>query len=243
MVEIVCCSADDCVAAERGGADQVELCAAILAGGLTPSPGLYSAAREACKLPLMVMIRPRGAGFAYSDLDFAQMIADAFYFRDAGADGLVFGVLHENGEIDRERMAKLISIAGHRQKVCHRCFDVTPDPFAALETLVELGFDRVLTSGQRPSVVDNAELVKELIRVADGRIEVLPGAGLRPGNAREFVARTGAKSVHLAPFLSQVDPSTHGKPEIDFGGGSYPANDEYGLIDEEAVRQVVAAVS
>lgn len=241
MIEIVCCSAEDCVIAAEAGADQIELCSAIALGGLTPSLGTFRAARAVCSLPLMVMIRPRGAGFAYSDLEFAAMREDVQIFREAGADGVVFGVLKPTGEIDFPRMRELAEAAGPMQKVCHRCFDVTPDPFQALETLIELGFDRVLTSGQRASALDALPLLRELRERAAGRIEVLPAGGLRAVNVDEFVDATGTRLLHLGPFENVPDTSTHGNPEIFFGISEVPPEDSYGRLDASAVRAVVHA--
>lgn len=239
LVEIVCCSVDDCVQAERGGANRIELCSALNAGGLTPSLGLVREAKQRCGLPLMTMVRPRPGGFCYSDGEFETMRRDIELVGEA--HGLVFGVLDDSGFVDEERCKRLVRDCGDRQKVFHRAFDVTPDPFAALEQLVDLGFTRVLTSGQASSALEGTDLIRRLIECADGRIEVLPGGGIRATNANLIVERTACDQVHLAPFNQVEDPSTKHRPDIHFGAPS-PPEGRYALTDGEIVRQVVAAV-
>lgn len=242
LVEIVCCSVDDCVSVEQAGADRIELCSAIPLGGLTPSLGLLLEAKKRVSIPIMAMVRPRASGMAYTDGEFANMLLDADIFAQYGADGLVFGVLTDDGTIDMVRNKKLIDRAGKLQKVCHRAFDVTPDPFEALEQVIDLGFTRVLTSGQKPSVIDGVELVKRLIEKADGRIEVLPGAGLCQDTVRPFADYTGCRQVHLAPFVAQTDSSTQHNTAIKYGAAEMPDDTNYGAIDGGSVSAIVAAL-
>jgi copper homeostasis protein len=242
-VEIVCCSVDDCVEAASGGADRIELCGAITVGGLTPTLGTLLEAKHRVAVPIVTMVRPRGAGFAYTAPEFATMVSDAEVLIGAGADGLVFGILHENGRLDLDRMRALVEICGDRDKVCHRCFDVVPNPEEALEELIELGITRLLTSGQRASATDGAQLIRKLTEQAKGRIEILPAGGLRMHNIKEFLAETGCNCVHLAPFIEQTDSSTLGNPEIEYAPTSLPKESVYHLIDQDQVRAVVQAVS
>src|SRR6266545_4567395 len=159
VVEAVCCSADDCVEADAGGADRIELCGELVVGGLTPSLGTLIEALASTRVPIVQMIRPRAGGFCYSAREFATMRRDAELALAHGADGLVFGVLQESGEIDVPRCAELVALAhsgggeggGGRQTVFHRAFDVVPEPFAALEALIALDVTRILTSGRQPT--------------------------------------------------------------------------------------------
>jgi len=242
-VEIVCCSVDDCVEAAEGGADRIELCGAITVGGLTPSIGTFLEAKHRVDLPMVVMIRPRGAGFHYTQNEFETMMSDASVFLGAGAAGLVFGVLQEDGRIDLDRMSRLAELCEGQDKVCHRCFDVVPNPEEALEDLISMGFDRLLTSGQRAFASDGAELIKRLVDQANGRIEILPAGGLRMHNIGDFLQATGCTTVHLAPFVEQVDRSTMGNPEIEFAPTSLPKESVFHLIDRHQVASVVKAVS
>ncbi|HEY0867079.1 MAG TPA: copper homeostasis protein CutC [Fimbriimonas sp.] len=243
QVEIVCCSVDDCVAAHHGGADRIELWAAIPLGGLTPPLGMYVEAKSRVGLPYMVMVRPRPAGFNYTEAEFANMERDVEIFREHDAEGAVFGVLTDNGSLDLARNRRLVERCGKMQKVCHRCFEVVPDPFEALEQLIDLGFTRLLTSGQQASVVEGEDLVRRLIEKANGRIEIMPGAGFRLGNMRGFVERTGCSQVHLTAYGEPTsDSSTAHRADIRYGAAELPDDTSYNVtsvaVVEAAVREV-----
>jgi copper homeostasis protein len=241
-VEICCASVEDALAAEEGGADRVELCAALCVGGLTPSAGAILEAKARVRIPVMVMIRPRAAGFRYRDREIAVMERDIAQAVTAGADGVVMGALTEDGTIDVATCRRLRARAGDVQAVFHRAFDLVPDPFSALEQLVALGFTRVLTSGQRPSAAEGAPLLKRLGEAAKDRIEVLAGGGIRPHNVGALVAETGCRQVHLSAFSTLGDPSTNAHPELSFLGDHAPPG-QYARTDVEKVRDLVRAVS
>jgi copper homeostasis protein len=243
VVEAVCCSADDCVEADAGGADRIELCGELVVGGLTPSLGTLIEARASTRLPIVQMIRPRAGGFCYTAREFATMRRDAELALAHGADGLVFGVLQESGEVDVERCAGIVAMAraAGRQTVFHRAFDVVPEPFAALEALIELGVTRILTSGRQPTAVAGAPLIRQLVERAGGRIEILPGGGVREGNVAELLRTTGVRAVHLAPFTPRRDASGHANPALSFSGLQIPAEGTYPVSDREAFGRVRAA--
>ncbi len=163
LLEIVVSTVEDCVAAESSGADRIELCAAIGTGGLTPSLGTLIEAKKHVRIPLLAMVRPRAGGFCYSESDFAVMRRDAEALLEHGADGVVVGILHADGHVDTQRCGKLLELAGERQTVFHRAFDVVPDPSRALEELIDLGFTRVLTSGQQKTALEGSDLLRRLI--------------------------------------------------------------------------------
>jgi copper homeostasis protein len=240
LLEICCGGIDDAVEAEKGGADRVELCSALFLGGLTPSLGTILEAKRRLKIPVMVMVRPRGGGFAYSQAEFATMERDAEAAVENGADGVVFGILQSDGRVDSARCERIRRLIGTRQAVFHRAFDVTPDPFEALEQLVDLGIRRVLTSGQKDSVPEGVELIKKLIERAGDRIEILPGGGIQAWNVKKVVERTGCRQVHLTAWGTASDSSTLARPGITFGGALYPAEDRYQVADAGVVRQVLA---
>jgi copper homeostasis protein len=240
LLEICCGSIDDAIEAEKGGADRVELCSALFLGGLTPSVGTIQEAKRRLKIPVVVMVRPRGGGFAYSEAEMASMERDAEAAVEAGADGVVFGILQADGRIDVSRCRRIRELIGKRQAVFHRAFDVTPDPFEALEQLVDLGITRVLTSGQKDSVPEGVELIKQLIERAGGRIEILPGGGIQTWNVKEMIERTGCRQVHLTAWKTVSDISTQARPGITFGGALYPREDRFQMTDAEMVRQVSA---
>ena len=171
------------------------------------------------------------------------MLCDAAAFDSAGVAGIVTGVLTEEGTIDQARCRQLLSMTGELQKVCHRCFDVVPDPFEALETLIDLGFSRILTSGQRAHCIDGIGLIKRLIEKADGRIEILPGGGLTAAEIPRLITETGCDQVHLASFESAQDRSTLGNPEIRYAGISMAEEAHYGRINSGEIQKIVRVAS
>jgi len=240
LLEICCGSIDDAIEAEKGGAERVELCSALFLGGLTPSLGTIQEAKRRLKIPIMVMVRPRGGGFAYSEAEFASMERDAEAAVGNGADGVVFGILQSDGTIDIPRCRRLRRLIGEGQAVFHRAFDVTPDPVEALEQLVDLGITRVLTSGQKDSVPEGVELIKKLIERAGSRIEILPGGGIQAWNMKEMIERIGCAQVHLTAWGTVLDTSTQARPAVTFGGALYPPEDRYQVTDAKLVRQLSA---
>jgi len=240
LLEICCGSIDDAIEAEKGGANRVELCSALFLGGLTPSVGTIQEAKRRLKIPIMVMVRPRSGGFCYTEAEMATMERDAEAAIENGADGVVFGTLQSDGRIDLARCRRIRRLIGKRQAVFHRAFDVTPDPFEALEQLVDLNMTRILTSGQKESVPEGVQLIKSLIERAGDRIEILPGGGIQLWNAKEVIERTGCRQVHLTAAGTAFDPSTQARPEITFGGALHPPENRYLMTDAKVVRALSA---
>jgi copper homeostasis protein len=228
---------DDCIAAESGGADRIELCAAIATGGLTPSLGTLIEAKRRVRIPLVAMVRPREGGFCHSEEDFATMQRDAALLLEHGADGIVFGVLDSDGSVDTKRCGELLEVAGGKAAVFHRAFDVVPDPSRALGELIDLGFTRVLTSGQKKTAVDGRELIGRLIAQAGPRIEVLAGGGVRAHNVRQLVEVTHCTQVHMTAFSARIDASVSASC-LSLGGVRGSPSGSYEQVDPEVVRHM-----
>jgi copper homeostasis protein len=243
LLEICCGSAEDAIEAAAGGADRVELCSSLFLGGVTPSLGSLLEVKNQIKTPVIAMNRPRQAGFCYSAAEFAVMERDAELLLEHGADGVVFGILNADGTVDTRRTRVLRARIGSRPAVFHRAFDVTPDPFRALEELIDLGITRILSSGQKNAAPDGTDLIRRLIECADGRIEVLPGAGITLENLRQFVASTGCAQIHMTAFASRTDTSTLANPDIQFGSPNGPPESQYELTDRDLVRGVKDALT
>lgn len=241
-LEICCGSVDDAVAAEKGGANRVEFCSALFLGGLTPSVGAILEAKSRLTIPVMAMIRPRSSGFCYSSIDMDVMVRDTESAVKAGADGIVFGILKEDGTVDIERCRRIRDLAGDRQVVFHRAIDVTPDPFRALDELIDMGITRVLTSGQQSTALEGAELIKKLIDYSRGRVEILPGGGIRVQTVKELVEKTGAMQVHMTASRTQFDTSGAGNPAVIFNGQTIPAENSYEVTDTILVEQIVKEI-
>jgi len=227
----------------RVGADRIELNSSLFLGGLTPSLGSIIEAKKRLNIPVMVMIRPRAGGFYYTQAEMAVMRHDAKLAVERGVDGLVFGILTPDGTVDAERCKRIIELARGWQTVFHRAFDVTADPLKALDQLVDLGFSRVLTSGQEKTAPEGIELIRKLIVHAGDRIEILPGSGLRPHNILAFVEQTKATQVHFSAFGQKLDSSMQNRPHITFSGAIPPPEDRYDLIDHNIIRSVCQLLS
>ncbi|REE00465.1 copper homeostasis protein CutC [Marinoscillum furvescens] len=198
LLEVCIDSVASAVAAEKGRADRVELCANLVEGGTTPSAGMIQAVRSAITIDLQVMIRPRGGDFLYTPEELDVMKRDIQMAKDLGADGLVFGCLTADAEVDKLVLADLIGQSRPLNVTFHRAFDMVQDWKKALEDLIDLGVDRVLTSGLAPDVIEGAVTLANIVSHAQGRIAILPGGGVRDYNIRELLQRTGASEAHVS---------------------------------------------
>lgn len=196
-IEICATNLASTQAAKAAGATRIELCSALEVGGVTPSAGLIRAAVRESGLPVHVLIRPREGDFFYSKSEVKIMLDDIRTCKKLGAAGVVVGVLKKNGTLDLPILKKMLAAARPMEITCHRAFDCTPDPAAALENLIELGFDRVLTSGQTESAFDGRFLLKKLVEQSAGRIQIQPGAGITSENIGEIRRATGATNFHF----------------------------------------------
>ena len=244
LFEVCCGSTADALAAYHGGADRVELNSDMFHGGLTPTLGsLRTVKKHAPDLKVMCMVRPREGGFYYGRMEFETMLEDASLFLENGADGIVFGFLHEDGTVDKERVQAMLEVIGDHESVFHRAIDVTPDWKAAMDALIELGVTRILTSGQKPTVPEGIFTIKEMMEYAAGRIQVLPGAGITPENAQWVRQMTGTTMMHAALSRTIYDRSAMGNPSIYFGGCVYPPEDRYSETAAEDVANFVTCAN
>ena len=198
ILEIAANSVASALAVQQGGANRVELCTALELGGLTPSHAQIALARDHLRIPLYVLIRPRAGDFLYSDLECETMQRDIEACVALGCDGVVLGVLDADGAVDSVRCRPLIAAAGTLGVTFHRAFDLSRDPAQALEDIIALGCERVLTSGTQASAVDGAGLIRRLVELSAGRIAVMPGAGVNAENIANLLQDTGASEFHAS---------------------------------------------
>jgi copper homeostasis protein len=196
-------SLESSIAAQEGGADRVELCSDLLEGGITPSLGLIKLVYENLKIPIMVMIRPRGGDFLYSDFEFEVMKSEIEFVKKLNVSGVVFGILNADGIIDKPRTKTLINLASPMKITFHRAFDMTRDPFEALDDLIELGIDRVLTSGQKINSYDGIELIKRLVEKSGDKIIIMPGGGVDEKNVAVIVNQCKVKEIHASARIKK----------------------------------------
>ncbi|MDR2890442.1 MAG: copper homeostasis protein CutC [Alistipes sp.] len=207
--------------AARLGATRVELCASPTEGGTTPSAATIAMAREVAgeragrPLELSVMIRPRGGDFLYDDEEFEQMRRDIAFAKNAGADGVVFGLLTPEGEVDVTRTRELVNLAMPMESTFHRAIDVARDPVRALEDIVAAGCRRVLTSGGRATALEGIDTIREMVRVAAGRIEIMAGSGVNPANGRTLAA-TGVDALHFSARAVREGGMEYRSPHVSF---------------------------
>ena len=218
-IEICANSVESAVKAQEGGAYRVELCAGIPEGGTTPSFGDIRMARQLLQeTKLHVIIRPRGGDFLYSHLELEIMLHDIKVAKQLGADGVVFGCLTADGNVDIAAMKMLMNAVGDMNVTFHRAFDMCKNPKEALEQIIELGCTRILTSGQEENALAGIPLLKELIEQADGRIIIMPGCGVNPNNILQIAEETGASEFHFSGRSACESLMTYRNPKVSMGG-------------------------
>ena len=226
--------------AEAGGASRVELCAGIPEGGTTPSYGEIKTAQAlTSQIDINVIIRPRGGDFLYTEAEIQSMLLDIELCKQLGVHGVVFGCLTKEGDIDVPLMRRLIEAAKPLSVTCHRAFDVCRDPFVALEQLIELGCDRILTSGQQSTAEKGSPLLKQLIERAGERIIIMPGCGVRENNIARIEAETGAKEFHTSARSVVYSQMAYRKEEVPMGSSAVTSEFETVQTDRKKVEQFV----
>lgn len=196
LLEIAVFNYSSALLAQRAGADRLELCENAGEGGTTPSYGTLKLMKQRINIPVFPIIRPRGGDFFYSADELDIIEHDIKLCKQLGFEGVVFGMLHKSGKVDKDNCKRLVELAYPMEVTFHRAFDRTTDPFEALEDIVECGFSRILTSGQVPNVNDGLDLLTQLVTAADQRIIVMPGSGLRSSNVLSIAQKTGATEFH-----------------------------------------------
>jgi copper homeostasis protein len=238
IVEICADSVESALAAQSGGAHRVELCSNLLEGGVTPSAGLISTVRHKLDVDLYVMIRPRGGDFCYSPEEFETMEKDVLMAKELGANGVVFGILQENGDVDIARTRCLVEMARPLMTTFHRAFDMSRELSKSLEDVVKTGADRVLTSGGEQKVEDGLRTIAQLVEQADRHISIMVGGGITQSNVRRIIEATDVREIHASVRVHVPSPMRHRNEKISMGlakGREY----QRGMVLEEEVRRLV----
>ncbi len=230
--------------AQQGGASRVELCDNLMEGGTTPSQGMISLVRERLDIDVMVMIRPRGGDFLYTESEFEVMVRDVRFLQQQPVTGIVFGMLLPDGRVDVERTRRLIDLARPMQVTFHRAFDMSRDPFEALDSLSELGVERILTSGQQPTAAQGLPLITALQKQAGDGLIIMPAVAISAENAAEIVRTSGVRELHIGSNASHQLTSGMQFQNAHSSMGDDLSLSEYALTYTSAakVRTIVDAV-
>lgn len=243
-IEICANSVESAIKAQEAGAYRVELCAGIPEGGTTPSFGDMRMARQSLNTTkLHVIIRPRGGDFLYSSLEQEIMLHDIKVARQLGVDGVVFGCLTADGQVDMPLMKRLMNAVGDMSVTFHRAFDMCNDPKDALEKIISLGIQRILTSGQEATAEKGIPLLKELVTKADGRIIIMPGCGVNAGNIRKIAEQTGATEFHFSGRSSVASEMIFRNTKVSMGGTVKIEEYLREVTDPEKVKAALQALT
>lgn len=238
LLEVCVDSVESAIAAEKGGADRLELCGDLVVGGTTPSSQLFQEVRRNCGLRIHALIRPRFGDFCYTSHEFAIIRDQVRMFREMGAEGVVIGILKPDGTLNMEQMKELMEAAGDMSVTMHRAFDVCRDPFEALEQAKELGIDTILTSGQQNTCREGKELLAELVRRAEGKVDILVGSGVDAGMIRELYPEVKATSWHMSGKVTIPSAMEYRREGVNMG---LPFLSEFEIVrtDEGRIRAAV----
>ena len=236
ILEVCVDSVESAIAAVRGGAQRLELCANLVIGGTTPSVSQFKQIRKACDIPINVLVRPRYGDFLYTDYEFQMIAEDALMFRELGADGIVAGFLKPDGNLDVERLKVLREKVGNGSMTLHRAFDVCRDPYKSLEEAIEAGADTILTSGQQNTCFEGRALLGELIRKSEGRIDIMAGSGVSVSTMACLMDEIGARIFHMSGKEIVDSGMIYRKENLSMG---IPGIGEYDIFRtrEEEIRQ------
>lgn len=242
IIEVCANSLESALIAQKEGADRIELCQSLNEGGLTPSAGTLKAVREALSIEVHVLIRPRAGDFNYSQKELSEIKADIIYAKELGIDGVVIGILDLDGNIDKAACTDLINRARPMTLTFHRAFDMCKDPIKALNDIIELGFDRLLTSGQQNKAIEGIELIKELVDIADNRIAIMAGSGINADNIQQIIAETAVKNCHVSASSHLKSRMKFQKEGIEMGGIKNYPEFEKRSTDPIKLRTIIKAV-
>lgn len=239
LLEVCTDSINSCILAQEGGAQRIELCAALGEGGITPSWGLVTGAIESVQIPIYPIIRPRRGDFLYNPHEVKQMVTDIKYFRDLGVSGFSLGALTSDGDLNQDVCSELIDAADGLPITLHRAFDMSRDLNQTLEKAIDLGFSRILTSGGQQTAIEGIPIIKELVDQAGDRIIIMAGAGVKADNVSKLIRHTGVREVH-GTFRRYVSGKMNFRKEwISMGGSAGTDEYDHSETDIEMIRKIV----
>jgi copper homeostasis protein len=237
-IEVVVYNIESALKAAEGGADRIELCDNPGEGGTTPSFGVIESVRQNVSIDVFIMIRPRGGDFHYSNYEFHAMKRDIGQCQKLSVDGVVFGLLTPEGTIDKKRCKELIDRARPLKVTCHRAFDMARDPFEALEDCIEVGFDRILTSGGKLQALMGAGVIAELVKKSAGRIAIMAGSGVSESVVEELIKKTEVNEIHFSAMTTKPSAMTYKNENISGMGSATGSEFQLRTVDPEIVKRM-----
>lgn len=242
-LEICCYSVESAIIAERAGAHRVELCDNYMEGGTTPSYAMIKKAIELLMIPINVIIRPRGGDFLYTDLEYEVIKKDLLYIKELNANGVVVGFLNKDGSIDIDKINEIVELAKPMEVTFHRAFDMCKNPIIALNQLIEAGVKRILTSGQKNTAIDGAELLSTLVKNAGDAMIIMPGSGVNEYNITDLQEKTNAMEYHSSAMSFIVSDMEYFHDSINMG--SSKSKDEFTkvIVDDQKVKDLLAKMN
>ena len=238
LLEIACFSLEAAILAEESGADRIELCAGPLEGGLTPSFSMISLARNILKIPIHVMIRPREGDFLYSRLEIQSIEYDIQIMKDLGVEGVVIGILNNDGSVDTTNLKKLVKVSSPMNVTFHRAFDLSKDPVKSLNEITDCGARRILTSGHKQTAPEGLDLIAKLIQLAEGKIVIMPGSGITSQNIAEICRITNATELHASARQLVKGGMNYTNPEVNLHAGTFVKDNSLLLPDPEQIAKM-----
>ena len=236
-LEICVFSVESAITAQKAGADRVELCSGFTEGGLTPSAGTIHMVRKLLNIECYVMIRPRGGDFCYSDTEFEQMHHDIEFAKSCSVDGVVLGALQPNGYVNIIRTRELVQHASPLKVTFHRAFDLSVDPFRALDDIVVCGCCRILTSGQKATAVEGIDTITKLVAYSSGRIDIMAGSGVHPENARQFI-EAGVQALHFSAKKLTGSKMMYRNTEVPIMQAGAMSDYDLITVDKDKIRKM-----
>ncbi len=241
IVEVCVDSLESAIAAERGGAKRVELCASLVEGGVTPSAGLIATTRPKISIGLHVMIRPRAGDFCYTADEFEVMRRDVLMAKQLGADGVVFGILDRDANVDVERTRSLVDLAKPLNTTYHRAFDMSADLLLSLEQVAETGADRILTSGGAPTAIGGTATLRNLVEAASGRVIVMACGAIDHQNVQGVLEKTLVREIHVGLRTPIASPLRYRNDDISMGPSRRDEYQRFVVLEEDVAQLVRAA--
>lgn len=242
QIEVCAYSLESCISAEKAGANRIELCSGLYEGGLTPPIGLILESIKSVNIDIFAMVRPRGGDFFYSQSELRVIYSEIEAIKKTNLAGIVIGFLKKNGEVDTQKLKEIVDISYPLKVTFHRAIDLTPNPFDALNTIIECGCIRILTSGQQNFAIDGIETIEKLVKMANNKIEIMAGSGIDVQNAGKFILKN-IDALHLSASSYRNSEMTFNNPKVPMGNLNLKFENQIQFADFEKIKSIVTLVN